>query len=413
MSNSFKSALNSPDPSQLPTPSSRLLKAAGMKSKTKTKYYNAKNTFTSNFDNVDWNNYGKKLKNQHNKNRINKLVNRIRRGQLGKMKITEEELKSIFNRKNIRKDVKFAVVNKAFGDIGGQRVYNAIGPSLHASDFETFVIKKKGGIGTDPWLASYAPYIDYELLMRTKGQVVLGKGVIELGQGVAGRVVECISYSKCNRMYHNAVLKISKNNSEYRNEVNSLIRLNQVRGDPIAPKILANFVIHDVGFILLQNAQMVYPKARNIVQWGDMKPIERRLVLPEMKKTLKRLHATGLGHGNMHSYNVWVARFDVPKTKTNPLGKKYKVFFTDFGRAYEYGKRYNTTNKMWIYEGMAHRIPVKTSDKRKQLKLPIIMDDDIVMEMYNEYYNQNYKRLGGSMMENNIERYNLRRVKSS
>lgn len=407
MSSSFKTARTSPDASALPMPSSRLLKAAGMK--PPQKYANAKNTFTTNFDNIDWNNYSKNLATAKKKNTINQLVSRIRRGHLGKLKITENELKELFNRKNLSKNLKYAIVNKAFYDLGGQKVYNALGKKLHNKNFETYVINTKGRFGSDEWLASYAPHIDYALMSVSNGQLVIGKEVLQLGQGVAGRVVECISQRQCNRLYRNAVLKISKNNSEYQNEVNTMYRLNNVRGEPLAPKILADFVIKDVGFMLIQNAKNVYPKARLTIQWGDMKPIERRLILPDLKKALKRLHSLGLGHGNMHGYNVWVAKFDVPKTTKNPMGKAFKVFFSDFGRAYAYGKNYYDTERRWIYEGMAHRIPIKTSNKRIKVKLPGIMDDDIVMEMYNEYYNQNYKRLGGSMVINNVYRSPIRR----
>ena len=345
----------SPSPSNLPTPSMNLQKHAGFK----------------------------------NNNNIDVILKNVREGKLNKLKnITSKQLKEIFNRKNVRITDKYNIVNKAFENLGGREVYNTLGNNLNTNKLMPFIKTTKGGY-PNKFFTNYAPKIDYKLMTiknnkGNEGFLVLGKGIVPLGNGAAGMVVKCISKKKCDRVYKDAVLKISANNAEYRNEVNAYETLNAYKGArPIAPKMLAHFVIDDAGFILIQNAQTLYPD-RKVIQWENMNQNKKGDILPALEKAMNTLHyKLGIGHGNMHSLNIWVAI-----RKGENVMNKYLVFFTDFGRAYNttrsnynYAYTKNNKKKLHRYNGMAHRTPLRNLNSYQ-----VFMNDDEVLQMYEEFY---------------------------
>ena len=123
----------------------------------------------------------------------------------------------------------------------------------------------------------------------------------------------------------------------------------------------------------MQHAAKVFPKATSAYEWEKHGPTSRRLILlPQLNKVMKRLHDAEIMHGNMHAGNVWVAVFP---------NNKFKLYFADFGRSYNYTKIGNVANKgeTWMYGNMM-------KNKIELLKHPAhghgIMHDNHVMREY-------------------------------
>ena len=333
-------------------------------------------------------------------NTTDEIIKNLRTGKFNKIKnLTAQQLKEIYNNKSVSKNNKYKLINKAFAYLGGRDVYNAVGNNIKLAKIVPPLAPRNKNIKSyTNVLSKYDSFIDFVLLEMTQGELVLGKKLQFLGRGVAGVVLKCISRNSCNPKYKNAVLKVSKNDKEYENEVKTYNKLNSLTlSRPIAPKMFGHFIIDNHGFIVIQNAQTMYQSTpHKIVQLVDLNVDERMKVLPALEVAVSRLHKEGIGHGNMHSQNIWVAI-----RPGKGVGNKYKVFFTDFGRSYNTNR--NNTNKYkyiytknknkgclnttakgvyidcHIYPGMAYPTPLRT------LGFQSFMDDDEVLEMYEEY----------------------------
>ena len=223
-----------------------------------------------------------------------------------------------------------------------------------------------------------ADKIREEVSKLTQGQATLSGRPRTLGQGAAGLAVTCLSNDKCDKKYNDLVLKIADADVEWQNEVNVLTKLTKYMQknplkDPVAPKIIGSFKIDDRGFILMQHAAKVFPKATKAVEWrayGRDHP--RMSIVPQLKLAMKKLHAAGVLHGNMHDKNVWVAVFP----------KKIKVYFADFGRSVNF-KAVDTLRphgSTHVYGRMMDKpINLLSHPNNKNLS---VMDDRLVMRGY-------------------------------
>ena len=163
--------------------------------------------------------------------------------------------------------------------------------------------------------------------------MTLGQRIISLGQGASGIAVVCskTAAKSCPLRYKNAVLKVADNDPEFENEVKKLKKISnkQNKNFPLIPMYLGHFTIGTKGYILMQNAKGVYKNSKNTKQWSYFNMNERKNMLNILKSTVNRLHKIGIGHGNLHGDNIWVA------TMNN--GSK-RIFFTDFGKGYNINK---------------------------------------------------------------------------
>lgn len=216
-----------------------------------------------------------------------------------------------------------------------------------------------------------------KVLDLTNNTATIGEIPKVVGKGVAGTVLECISYSRCPLKWRRAILKFSKANSEFENEVKYLKKLTKYmeenpKQDPISPKYYGHFVVNGNGYILMQNIDYVFPKAKRVTQWRNFSTSvkERFSKLESLNTALHKLHDIGIGHGNMHSDNVWVV--ELP-------GKKYKFIFSDFGRSYNYKvNKLTPVNNRWKYSNMV--APIKLAKKKNFNGL--IMNNNKVMKSY-------------------------------
>ena len=89
---------------------------------------------------------------------------------------------------------------------------------------------------------------------------------------------------------------------------------------PIAPRYYKSFIISNksIGVMAIQDLATVFPKSLKVETYTPA-------FKSEFKKTIKKLHKHGMGHGDLHSDNVYVA--------TLP-NDKHAVFFIDFGLSY-------------------------------------------------------------------------------
>jgi len=216
-----------------------------------------------------------------------------------------------------------------------------------------------------------------KVLDLTNNTATIGTIPKVIGKGVAGTVLECISYSRCPLKWRRAILKFSKANDEFENEVKYLKKITKYmeenpKQDPIAPKYYGHFVVGEHGYILMQNIDYVFPKAKRVTQWRNFSPSikERFSKLDSLKTALNKLHGIGVGHGNMHSDNVWVV--ELP-------GKKFKFIFSDFGRSYNYKiNKLTPINNRWKYSNMV--APIKLAKKKNLTAL--IMNNNKVFKSY-------------------------------
>ena len=194
-----------------------------------------------------------------------------------------------------------------------------------------------------------------ELARITGGEVTLGTMTKTLGSGVSGLAVTCISQDRCQRKWQHAILKVSEADTEWENDVKYHKKIQKYMDahpneDPLAPQFYGSFDDgSNRGYILMQNANYVFPKAVNIYLWENTPGgIQGRLkLLPNVEEAMQRLHKAGFLHGDMHSKNVYIAEFG--KTR-----KTYKVFFIDFGRTSNYNTRnnLNKSHRTWRYKNM-------------------------------------------------------------
>jgi len=216
-----------------------------------------------------------------------------------------------------------------------------------------------------------------KILDLTNGQAILGRKIKILGSGSAGRVLECVNYKKCPLKWRRAVVKESFITPEFYNEVYFMKKINEYMKqnpgkDPIAPKYYGHFVHEGKGYILIQNVEYIFPKAKRVVQWANFSKSDRERFthLNSLKNAMNKLHNTGIGHGNMHKYNLWIA--ELPR-------KQFKFIFTDFGRSYRYKiDKLTTVNNKWKYSNMVR--PIKLSSK-KNLNVPL-MNNNKVFKSY-------------------------------
>jgi len=226
--------------------------------------------------------------------------------------------------------------------------------------------------------------INKKIYEITDGQAIIAHRTRVLGSGVSGVALECINYKKCPLKWRNAVVKISDPDAEWKNEVKYLKKLtkymkNNPNKDPIAPKIYGSFKLGEYGFIVMQNANYVFPGARRSLQWMYVgyNPREYLSHLPALKTAMDKLHELGIGHGDMHGFNIWMA--EVKKDK-------YKFFFTDFGKSYKYKniKRFTETNSLHGYNGLMNnnnKIKIMIHPKTKEG----LMNNDKVFKSFLSY----------------------------
>jgi len=229
--------------------------------------------------------------------------------------------------------------------------------------------------------------INKKIYQITDGQAIIAHRTRVLGSGVSGVALECINYKKCPLKWRNAVVKISDPDMEWRNEVKYLKKLtkymkNNPNKDPIAPKIYGSFKLGGYGFIVMQNANYVFPGAKRTLQWMYIGDTSKQLLshLPALKTAMDKLHGLDIGHGNMHGFNLWVS-----EVKTG----KYKFFFTDFGKSYKYKniKTFNETNYLHGYNVLMNnnnKIKIKIHPKTKEG----FMNNDKVFKSFLSYKNK-------------------------
>ena len=299
----------------------------------------------------------------------------VRHGPKGKSIVRASAIKTIrtkLNNRTINNTRKSKILNSAFKRFGVK------GAMTHFAKTKVPVMRLGAGGFVRSGRLHNADAIRAKLANITNGEVTLPPRTTTLGAGVAGMAVTCISNTKCRKEYKDLVLKVSSADKEWENEVKFLKKLTQYmkdnpKKDPLAPKIYGDFKIGNNGFILMQHAAKVFPKATYSYEWEKHGPTSRRLILlPQLNKVMKRLHDMEVMHGNMHAGNVWVAVFP---------NNKFKLYFADFGRSYNYTKIGNVENKgeTWKYGNMM-------KNKIELLKHPAhghgIMHDNHVMREY-------------------------------
>ena len=110
---------------------------------------------------------------------------------------------------------------------------------------------------------------------------------------------------------------------DFRYEVEMMRCVNQhtkrVR-KPIAPRFYKSFITPNkaIGIMAMQDIATVFPKSLKVETYTPA-------FKSEFKKSIKKLHKHGMGHGDLHPNNVYVAT--LPKDK-------HAVFFIDFGLGY-------------------------------------------------------------------------------
>ena len=310
----------------------------------------------------------------------------VRHGPKGKSIVRSCAIKSIrtkLNNQTITDNRKSRILNSAFKRFGVK------GAMTHFAKTKvpTMRLGVTGGFVRSGRLFN-ADAIREKLANITNGEVTLPPRTTTLGAGVAGMAVTCISNTKCRKEYKDLVLKVSSADKEWENEVKFLTKLTKYmkdnpKKDPLAPKIYGHFKIGNVGFILMQHAAKVFPKATVAREWrkyGFGGTGQKLTLLPYINKAMKRLHAVGIMHGNMHHGNVWVASIPV---KGSTWLVNYKIYFADFGRSYNYNKIGTVANKgeTWKYGNMM-------KNKIELLKHPVhghgIMHDNHVMREYKQ-----------------------------
>ena len=239
----------------------------------------------------------------------------VRHGKKGQEIIMDATLKTFKTRmKNAKNNnAKTTVYNKSLNILGARKTLQL----FKGTRVPTQRRPIRGPLVRSGRLAN-AQKIREEIGQLTNGQVTLAGRVTTLGEGAAGLAVKCKSNTTCDKKYKDLVLKVSNADDEWENEVRYLNKLTKYmkdnpKKDPLAPYIVGSFEIDNQGFILMQNAKNVYPKALKAVEWKKVGLVEDKLkLLPELKRAMERLHKeVGIMHGNMHDGNVWFAEVPV------------------------------------------------------------------------------------------------------
>lgn len=311
----------------------------------------------------------------------------VRHGVKGKSIVRQSAIKTVRKKLNnpmLNNTAKATILNNAFKRYG---VKNAM---THFGTTKVPILRTRNKDFVRSGRMYNADIIRQKLAEITDGEVTLASRTTTLGEGVSGLAVKCISNTKCRKDYKDLVLKISNADNEWKNEIKYLEKLTKYmkenpKKDPLAPKIYGHFKIGNRGFILMQNAKTVYPKAVWIGEWEKVASSNREKLklLDPLKRAMDRLHKeVGIMHGNMHHGNVWFAQL--------PARKKgyftWKAYFADFGRSANYNAvskfrkatRYGKI-RTWRYGSMMN-------DAIVLLKHPNIngdvMDDDKVLKQY-------------------------------
>ena len=280
-------------------------------------------------------------------------------------------------------------MNEAYSKYGYKSVKNAVGNK------GSMALTRNGKHSRYNKGMRFHQQIRNKLNNITGDQVTLGSSPMQLGGGTAGYALKCLSRERCNRKWKNAVLKVTNiedadNKKEWENEVKFHKLITQHMEDhpgaiPLAPKFYGSFKIGDYGYLLMQNANNVFPGAKRSMEWGTFGTHNQKIsLLPELRSALRRFRKAGFMHGDMHQHNIWIAEFVNPKTKK----KTYKFFFTDFGRTMNYKASktvpHDENNMNWAYSLMAGEIRTKNHPNMNKA----IMNNN---KVYKQYY-KTYKK---------------------
>ena len=312
---------------------------------------------------------------------------RVRHGTQGQDIIRKVSMKILTTRVNnttINNNNKGRLINNAMKRFG----ISNVGTLLHGKAKPPILRKARNKTWVRSGRLANADKIRKELESITGGHVTLPQRTHTLGEGAAGLAVTCISNKKCDKKYKDAVLKISKADDEWINEVKFLNKLTKYmednpKKDPLAPRIFGSFKIGNQGFILMQHAKKVYPKAIIVGEWKQVarKNSDKLKLLGPLETAMKRLHKeVGMMHGNMHPGNVWFATIPDKRSK---FGFVVKAYFADFGRSANYNKAKKF--KPATYNHRYGRImwkPIKLS-VHPNINENLMDDDDVLKEYKN------------------------------